>query len=253
MRKAFHFFIVLFTLAGLQGCLGIMDKPKEQKEEPVPLKLSADSGYLYKAQVMQFIAANDIADTLATWWKQWQPTDTIGKFYRTDSGHILCILTTDEALGGGVEVNKLIEIDKKGLLKNVEELRSEYCDLNRRTDVLQRRGGYFFTRNCGHGPSFASSSFRLFKTLATRAVAGELMESYYEGAPYCKDVSSTWWIKNDTCYINYTAVISSPTDSGCVVQGRQNVLARYYASPQGWRTSDSSKLHLLKIEPFAKP
>lgn len=246
-------YVIVFVIAALMlhGCLGLVQKPQQAKEDIVTIRLTADSGYLSKGQISQFLAANQVSDTLATWWKQWKPNDTMGKYYRTDSGYMMCVLTTDEAIGSGVEVNKLIEINKKGELVNSEEFTSQYCDLNRRTEALKKAGKYFVTFNCGQGPSFGSSSFKLFRSLKDRATADVIVESYYEGAPNCKKVFSDWLVKGDTCLVTYTADNSIATDSGCVVTGHLKVSVRYIPTPTGWISPDSAKLKLLHLDLLA--
>jgi hypothetical protein len=240
---------LVMLAALLQGCLdmGMPKKPTKDTKVIYPLKLAADSGYVFKKDLLVFLQMNDLADTLNTWWKQWKITDTLGKYYKTeDGGYLVCVVASDEK--GNVESNKLIQVDKNGVYKESQDFFCDWCNINRRTAALQKRGSYFVTYTCGHGASFSSSWLCLFRKLSERSEANQLLEAQYEGAPFCSDITSAWRITGDSCIVVYDIEKGMPTDSGCEMQPSQKLVVVYRRTNNLWAATDSSKLKQLHLE-----
>ena len=239
---------LLVVAALLQGCLGLPTKPRQEEKVIYKLKLSADSGYVTRQQLLVFLQMNDLADTLNTWWKQWKPSDTLGKYYSTpDGGHLVCVVASDEK--GNIESNKLIQVDKNGVYQRSQEFFCDWCNMNRRTGALQKHGKYFMTYTCGHGSSFNSSWFCLFQTLADRNEADQMLEAQYEGAPFCSNITSSWRLVGDSCVVVYNVQKGISTEDGCEMQPAQKVVVYYHRTTNGrWAATDSSRLKQLHLE-----
>lgn len=248
-KKNIAFIVVVCAIVALHGCLGLVTQPKAtEKSVSVTLKFTADSGYVAKSVVLPFLIANGLADTLNDWWKQWKPADTMGKYYKnSDNGsYLLCVLCSDN--DQTVATNKLIEIDKNGKVTATQDFSCDWCGVNTRTNALNRRGNYYITYSCGHGSSFSSSWFTLFKTLAEREAQAQIMESQFEGAPLCQNIYSSWKLVGDTCIVSYTVENSQSTQNGCEPTGVLKSTVLYCMCEGKWRAADSSKLRLMHIE-----
>lgn len=239
---------VAMLLVGLQGCLGIVEKPRGDAKTPTTLKLTADSGYVSKKEILTFLASNSLTDTLNDWWKHWKVADTMGKYYKMEGSgnYLLCVLSANTA-NNSVEVNKLIELSKDGKLVTSQEFYSEGCDMNHRTQALGRVGNYFVTYSCGHGAGFSSSWIHLFSKLSDREGGGEIMKFYHATNIPCKNISSKWYMAGDTCVVNYTNIRTKNTEDGCIPVDSQKVLVRYYAVNGKWRAADSSRIKQMEI------
>ena len=240
---------MVLALVTLQGCLGLLVKPKEEeKAKVVPLKFTADSGFVSKSEILPFLIANGLTDTLNDWWKHWKLADTMGKYYSMDSGgrYLLCVLSADN--DQTVATNKLIEIDKTGKMTATQDFSCDWCGINARTQALNRRGNYFITYSCGHGSTFSSSWFTLFKSIADRERQAQIMESQYEGAPYCQSIYSAWKLVNDsTCVVNYTVENSRVTQNGCEPADVLKTSVVYRIKDGIWGAADSSKIKQMRI------
>ncbi len=231
-----------FTL--LTGCLGLGKKPIKIAAVTLPLKLTADSGYLSKQQVLPFLTSNKVTDTLSGWWGKWKPADTMGKYYKEENGgYLICVLSADN--DDNVAANKLIETDKNGIFLSTKDFYCDWCNINRRTDALHKVGRYFITYTCGHGASFSSSWFSLFTKLSERGE--QILESQYSGSPQCQSISSHWKLTGDTCTVVYTVDDGVSSENGCVSVGIKTVSVRYCAHNGTWRSPDSLKIADMHI------
>lgn len=231
----------------LQGCLGIVDKPRPAPKVTATLKLPADSGYLSKNDVLTFLIANSLTDTLNDWWKKQLPADTMGKYYKMDNGHYLACVLSANTEHSSMEVNKLIELDKNGLFVSAQDFFTEGCDVNRRTGALGKVGGFFVTYTCGHGATFHSSWFHLFGKLSDLNGSGQIMALYTLNTPPCRNIYSTWKMGGDTCIVTYTIQHSKATEDGCIPTESEKAVVRYYMADGKWRAADSTKLRLMDI------
>lgn len=240
------YLLLLFVL--LTGCLGLPTPPPAASTKViVPLKLTADSGYLLKKDILLFLEANELADTLNTWWKQWKPTDTLGKYYKTDDdSYLACVLVSDDK--GNVEGNKLIAIDKKGIYQQSVEFYCDWCDINRRTEALQKKGNYFITYTCGNGASFSSSWFCLFRKISERDESNQLLEYEDKGVPDCQSITSDWHVSGDSCIMAYTLKKGTLTEEGCTMGAPVKVNIIYRRVNGRWAATDSSKLKQLNVD-----
>ena len=247
-KKFFTIFFTVGAVVMLQGCLGLLMKPKENAKTPVVvLKLSADSGFVSKSQVLPFLIANGLTDTLNDWWKKWAPADTMGKYYKMEGGdkYLLCVLSADN--DQTVATNKLLEIDKDGKMTASQDFSCDWCDLDKRKDALRKRGKYFMTYSCGHGSSFSSSWFTLFKSIADRETQSQIMESQFVGAPQCQTIYSNWRLMGDTCIVNYTIENSRVTPNGCVPSDTLRTSILYHLKNGEWCAADSNKLKQMHV------
>lgn len=231
----------------LAGCLGLPTKPPPAARVVIPIELTADSGFLTRAQVLPFLVNNELADSLNSWWKQWKPADTMGKYYRMqDNNYLVCVLASDDK--GNVEENRLVVVNSKGLYVESQDFFSDYCSLNRRTQALQKRGKYFLTYTCGSGSNYGSSWFSLFTKLSERKESGQLLEWQHMGAPDCYDIASHWKVSGDSCTIAYTVQKGTSTFNGCEDTRSEYITVIYTFKNGGWTAADSSKLKKMRIE-----
>ena len=132
-----------------------------------PLLLQQDSGFVTKKDGLPFLIANNLTDTVGSYWDNLQDSDTLGKYYKVkESGHFY-YCSIDYSPEYTFETHLVIELNQVGkLLQSARFFHGNYsCCWDNPYEGFNRYGDFFGIKTCSTGSGFCATDLYLFKTL----------------------------------------------------------------------------------------
>ncbi len=241
---------LLLTAGMLKGCGQGVSIP------PVPrLQLTSDSGYITKNVALSFLLAANLTDATGDYWKERYPrnTDTVGKYYRTDSGGVMVLL---EAWSGkdASELLFAIELRKDGTMARTETYTTfsgHWCQESP-VRTFSKAGPYFMITGCGHGSGYSSEYRYIFR----HPLPEDKLDAIYFGSysslntndpEFAQLVNSEMSIAGDSIVLRYHVHRGEKGDTMTWDSGTTRTVA-YTWDKDHWETGDSALLTDLNTE-----
>lgn len=153
---------------------GCSSKPENQTSQSKSassglhlLPLRRDSGFVTKKDGLPFLIANNLTDTVGSYWDNLQDSDTLGKYYKIkESGHFY-YCSIDYSPEYTFETHLIIELNQVGkVLQSARFFHGHYhCCWDNRYEGFNRYGDFFGIKTCSTGSGFCATDLYLFKKL----------------------------------------------------------------------------------------
>jgi len=221
------------------------------------LILKQDSGYITKKEVLPFLLASGITDTIQGFWKTRFPNDgdTVGRYFRssTQNGHLAICRSLYKV--DSVETFVIMEVAGDGELLSygIHSSIDYWCDEDAVKNA-HKIGRYFIIKGCGHGSGYGSEYADIFDRADTGSVLNYVFLSNYSshGMPdyeYAQMVTSQIDIRDSGILIHYTIQKGAWKRNYDIKWVKDHIAdVMYKRKNNRWAATDSALLENIDME-----
>lgn len=220
-----------------------------------PYEVKPDSGYIHKDEAVKLLlqAKYDLGyvpegrDTLDLEPRYIGLTDTIGKYYRLDTGNYLVFL--QDIIHPDRNVSVLLETTPDNTILKAEPYWAGMyqCCLDKPYEVIKKYpGGYFGAASCGTGSGHCSSNIYFFKEFSPQgnSICSYIYTGWCRGTQIACHLNSDIEIRNDTVIMHYKLEHLKERRNGKYkVIDTEKFDVKYVEREQGWVALDSTKIY----------
>ena len=246
-----------FILTVVAVCSGLFitacNNGRNTKPAIATISLKNDSGYVTKREILSFLLANNLTDTIKEYWQKRfkNDEDTIGKYFPSNTQGNKILLVKLLYKQDTFEHLVVLEINNSGqLLKNTAYWpNDEWCDQDAVRSFI-KTGRYFMITGCGHGSGYGSEYMYIFDRVIPEDNLAKIYISIYKSYGVKQIVNSTMKIYDSSILIHYTIIDGYYSEIDDKIERNEakegDVL--YTWVNNNWKASDSSILKEMDMD-----